>query len=289
MKNRNILLLCGINHNHVIRKFGEKLLDTRIPVGIRQEAFTFAFAGGMETTPTLSVESKTLREVMHFSSKHADDVARTTEKVFDKERLLQNLKKSRLARESSKFSQHIQKEVQHRLNWMIEDAPRVEIPKAKVDRMLSVAKGNRMSPSDYLPSDYIKAHRQLFDKGDAKFQKFQPSKDWNDGIVGGKDRTSFWLSKDYADAIEKAAGRDNRTFEKLLGFDEGYLGDEPLYRLDVSSYTVAKKGIGIPTGNEDGANELWRPGGKTYPGGLPEGVMKDIGKLEGDYTWRKLN
>ena len=60
--------------NNVIGKFGEKLLDTRIPVGIRKEAF--AFSGGMGTMPTFSVESKTLREVMHFSSKHGDDVAR---------------------------------------------------------------------------------------------------------------------------------------------------------------------------------------------------------------------
>ena len=60
--------------NNVIGKFGEKLLDTRIPVGIRKKAF--AFAGGMGTMPTFSVESKTLRDVMHFSSKHADDVVR---------------------------------------------------------------------------------------------------------------------------------------------------------------------------------------------------------------------
>ena len=64
--------------NNVIGKFGEKLLDTRIPVGIRKKAF--AFAGGMGTMPTFSVESKTLRDVMHFSSKHADDVAK--EKTF---------------------------------------------------------------------------------------------------------------------------------------------------------------------------------------------------------------
>ena len=60
--------------NNVIGKFGEKLLDTRIPVGIRKEAV--AFAGGMGSMPTFSVESKTLRDVMHFSSKHTDDVAR---------------------------------------------------------------------------------------------------------------------------------------------------------------------------------------------------------------------
>ena len=94
--------------NNVIGKFGEKLLDTRIPVGIRKEAV--AFAGGMGTMPTFSVESKTLRDVMHFSTKHADDVAKVAEKPFDKERLLQNLKESQLARESSNFKEYVAKE-----------------------------------------------------------------------------------------------------------------------------------------------------------------------------------
>ena len=94
--------------NNVIGKFGEKLLDTRIPVGIRKEAV--AFAGGMGTMPAFSVENKTLRDVMHFSSKHADDVVRVAEKPFDKERLLQNLKESRLARESSNFKEYVAKE-----------------------------------------------------------------------------------------------------------------------------------------------------------------------------------
>jgi len=62
-----------VKSNNVIRQFGEKLLDTQIPVGIRKEAFTFA--GGMVSMPTFSIESKTLRDVMYFSSKHADDVA----------------------------------------------------------------------------------------------------------------------------------------------------------------------------------------------------------------------
>ena len=60
--------------NNAIGKFGEKLLDSRIPVSIRQEVF--AFAGGIGSMHAFSVESKTLREVMHFSSKHADDVVR---------------------------------------------------------------------------------------------------------------------------------------------------------------------------------------------------------------------
>ena len=96
--------------NNVIGKFGEKLLDTRIPVGIRKKAF--AFAGGMGSIPTFSVESKTLREVRQFFSKHADDVVRVAEKPFDKERILENIRQSRLARESSKFGEYLRKENQ---------------------------------------------------------------------------------------------------------------------------------------------------------------------------------
>lgn len=44
---------------------------------------------------------------MHFSSKHADDVVRVAEKPFDKERILENLRQSRLARESSKFDDYL--------------------------------------------------------------------------------------------------------------------------------------------------------------------------------------
>ena len=49
---------------------------------------------------------------MHFSSKHADDVVRVAEKPFDKERILENIRQSRLARESSKFGEYLRKENQ---------------------------------------------------------------------------------------------------------------------------------------------------------------------------------
>lgn len=63
----------------------------------------------------------------------------------------------------------------------------------------------------------------------------------NEGIVGGKDGTSFWLITENTDIIEDIAKGDNRLYETLLGFDEGYLGDGPLYRLDVSPEVVAEK------------------------------------------------
>ena len=64
----------------------------------------------------------------------------------------------------------------------------------------------------------------------------------------------------------------------IIGFDECFLGDGPLYRLDVTPEVVAKKGISISSGNEDGVNKWWRPGGKTYPGGVPEAVIDPVPK-----------
>ena len=52
---------------------------------------------------------------------------------------------------------------------------------------------------------------------------------------------------------------------------------------------MAQKGISIPSGNEAGANSWWRPGGRTYPGDMPEGVMKNISIKEGDITWNIAN
>ena len=102
--------------NNIIGKFGEKLLDTRIPVGIRKEAV--AFARGMGTMPTFSVESKTLRDVMRFSSKHADDVARTTDlgsKVVTEEGVLvEAYKKLRKNKEISGQAHHLNQDAAFR-------------------------------------------------------------------------------------------------------------------------------------------------------------------------------
>ena len=106
-----------------------------------------------------------------------------------------------------------------------------------------------------MTQDYIEAHKKQFDNGASRFPKFQPSENWNGGIVGGDDGTSFWLSKEHADVIQDVAQGDNRLYEALLGFDEWDLGDKSLYCLNVTPEVVSKKGISISSGNESGANE----------------------------------
>ena len=170
------------------------------------------------------------------------------------------------------------------------DSPKVKYKNGVTQKsILEINKGDRPNPEDIYNSTYLKMHNQQFKNGASRFQKFQPSENWNGGIVGGRDGTSFWLSKEHADIIEKVANGDNRLYEIILGFDEGYLGDGPLYRLDVTPEVVAKKGISIPSGNEVGANDWWRPTGRTFPGDIPEGVMEDISTKRGEHTWNIVN
>ncbi|MGV3311737.1 T7SS effector LXG polymorphic toxin [Streptococcus suis] len=172
-----------------------------------------------------------------------------------------------------------------------EKAPKVEYqPDYSSDSILSISKGERPDVNNVFSPEYIEAHKQQFDNGAARFQKIY-SETYNNGVIGveGGDNTSFWLSKDHADIIQEVANGNNRIYEALLGFDPGYLGDEPLYRIDVAPEIVEKRGLSIPSGNEIGANDWWRPGGRTYPGDMPEGVMKDVGIEEGDYTWKKVD
>ena len=230
-------------------------------------------------------------------------------KTYDRERILRNIEESKIARESSGFKDFATRErylekvfdkltpEERELIFNIsKDSPKVKYirgaytKKDILDIKPDSQKGIfRPDVEDYLTPKYIEAHRQLFKNGASRFQKFQPSENWNGGIVGGDDGTSFWLSKEHADIIEKVANGDNRLYEIILGLDEGYLGDGPLYRLDVTPEVVVEKGISIPSGNEAGANDWWRPAGRTFPGDIPEGVMEDISTKRGEHTWNIVN
>ncbi|WP_254058932.1 hypothetical protein [Streptococcus ruminicola] len=225
----------------------------------------------------------------------AGEVASTVGKVEDGVSL--SFEKLMSAEDAQKYAQWnkyaeagIEPEGRVKLLEISEKAPKVEYQDGwSAEEILSDAKGNRQPVEDYLTADSIAQHKQQFSNGASRFQVFEPSTSYQDGIIGGKDGNSFWLPQEHADIIQEVANGDNRRYEIILGFDDGYLGNQPLYRLDASSETVAQKGISIPSGNEDGANSWWRPGGRTYPGDMLEGVMKNISIKEGDITWNIAN
>ena len=131
----------------------------------------------------------------------------------------------------------------------------------------------RQNPQRYLSREYLAQHKKLFDDGVAAFVKddFFIQKFGNFGREDG----AFVFPKDVAKAMIKEADGNPRKLEALLGLDEGSLGDTPKMVLpqEVHNYR-------IPDGNEGGSrdNSQWRPGGKTYPGGVPEAVIDPVPK-----------
>ena len=131
----------------------------------------------------------------------------------------------------------------------------------------------RQNPQRYLSREYLEQHKKLFDDGVAAFVKddFFIQKFGNFGREDG----AFVFPKDVAKAMIKEADGNPRKLEALLGLDEGSLGDTPKMVLPQEIHNYR-----IPDGNEGGSrkNPQWRPGGKTYPGGVPEAVIDPVPK-----------
>ena len=138
------------------------------------------------------------------------------------------------------------------------------LTQAQIDDIISIPKGARPDPSTYLSQEYIDEHLAMFQDGVTKIYPSAPS-----GAVGPPDGT-FVLPASYADDIITQANGDIRILEQLLGFDPGYLGDNPV-RIDIAR----PQGLRIPSGNEFGTNEFWLPGGYTS-GGIPEAIIDQI-------------
>ena len=180
---------------------------------------------------------------------------------------------------ASKFSLNkVKTQFSPEWNEYLNEFPKIEIDKNKVDEILRISPNPddgvfRPNPRKYLSKEYRQAHKELFDnvvvafvKDDYFIQKF--------GNFGREDG-AFVFPKDVAKAMIKEADGNPRKLEALLGLDEGSLGDSPKMVLpqEVHNYR-------IPDGNEGGsrANPQWRPGGKTYPGGVPEAVIDPVPK-----------
>ncbi|MGQ7371332.1 hypothetical protein ACTGV0_04155 [Streptococcus suis] len=144
----------------------------------------------------------------------------------------------------------------------------------------------RPNPDKYLHSDYIEAHRRPFDNGAIKFQKFTPEEGgFNNGAIGNpKDHVAFVMPKDVGETLIEVSKGDPRILEDLLGLHPGDLGDSPV-AIDIPAENLHN--VRIPSGNEDSAFDgYWKPGGRTYPGDMPEAVVDEV--PWGDFTIKHL-
>jgi hypothetical protein len=146
------------------------------------------------------------------------------------------------------------------------------------DEILSIEKGIRPDPAEYLSPKYIDHHLDKFDEG---VTRFMPETNLEKYGIAQRDGTSFVMPKSEADAMISATRGDPRAMERALGLIEGFLDSNRVVRIDIDH--PREFDLRIPSGNEAGANEQWIPGG-LLPGGASEAVI-DGGKIpKDDYT-----
>ena len=147
----------------------------------------------------------------------------------------------------------------------------------KIDAILSIKKGERPNPKTYLTRRYIASHLKKFRQGVSivmsreSYLKFvEPSE------TIGRDDGCFVMPKIVCDDIAIVAKGNAAVFELALSFDAGYFSEHGgMVRVDVLE--VRDLNLRIPSGNEDGSNSDWLPGGYTK-GGVPEAVCDKIPK-----------
>ena len=160
----------------------------------------------------------------------------------------------------------------------LSEFPKADLSSAQIESITAIKPDPengvlRPNPEVYLSKEYLEQHKQLFDDGVAAFVK---SGEFIEkfGTFGRPDG-AFVFPRHVAEAMIKEADGDPRKLEDLLGLDHGSLGDSPkmVVPQEVHNYR-------IPDGNEGGSREnpQWRPGGKTYPGGVPEAVIDPVPK-----------
>ena len=143
---------------------------------------------------------------------------------------------------------------------------------------------HKPDPSTYLKPEYVSKHLEPFEKsGCFRIQKTDPTNpnDIYDGTVGHSSGAFVTSGEDMKKAIQESGG-DVRKMEKILGLEDGSLGNNPTI-ISINS----PSNLRMPSGNELGASQKeFIPGGFTS-GNQPEAVIDSVSK--GDYKVTKFN
>ncbi|MDF7671048.1 hemagglutinin repeat-containing protein [Orbaceae bacterium ESL0721] len=135
-----------------------------------------------------------------------------------------------------------------------------------VNNILNTEKGARPDPSTYMSQAEIDAHLALFDDGAVRFTSKAKYEQY--GTYGSKD--SFVMPKSEFENIMIQSKGDLRIVEQKLGLEKGYLSNSDTIAVYIKKENFGK--LNVPSGNEDGANKYWKPGGVTS-GGIPEATL----------------
>lgn len=146
------------------------------------------------------------------------------------------------------------------------------------NEIVSIPKGNRPNPSNYLKWRYRHRHQRNFRRGASFLTQKNILDKYGRAILGRQDGLFVMSKKEMDDLLQKANGRLSYV-ETELGIPAGMWQNSEIIRIDIRRPKKLK--LRLPSGNETGANELWIPGGK-LPNGYLESVINPV--PEGKYT-----
>jgi hypothetical protein len=142
----------------------------------------------------------------------------------------------------------------------------------------AIPKKNRPLPETYLSAAYMSKHQQQFKKGASFLLPVDILDRFGRDSLGRRDGQFVMAKKEMDKLLKQAKGRLSYV-ETELGIPDGAWKGKKIARIDIPK--PKKLNIRIPSGNEDGANDLWIPGGQ-LPNGYLESVVNRIPK--GNYT-----
>ncbi len=143
--------------------------------------------------------------------------------------------------------------------------------------IISIQKGNRPNPSNYLKWRYRHRHQRNFRRGASFLMPKYILDKYGKAILGRQDGLFVMCKREMDELLIKANGQLN-YIETELGIPAGTWKDTEILRIDIRR--PKKLHLRIPSGNELGANDLWIPGGK-LPNGYLESVINPV--PEGKY------
>ena len=135
------------------------------------------------------------------------------------------------------------------------------------DAILSMEKGSRPDPSEYLSPEFVQQHLERFDGGVTRFMTSESLEIFG---IGQRDGTTFVFPRNELDNLMAATGGDMCRLEQALGLPDGYFDTYEVVRVDIAD--PRDYNLRVPSGNEAGANDRWLPGGY-LPEGMPEAVI----------------
>lgn len=141
-------------------------------------------------------------------------------------------------------------------------------------------------PSTYLPPEVIAEHLAKFEDGAGYFVPKDVLDTYGRDPIGRPDG-QFITTRAELERVVREANGDVAKLEKLLGIPEGSWQGREIVRIELDANALKEHNLRMATGNEDGANELWIPGGKTIEGvdeavinQIPEGSYREVPAFE---------